>query len=59
LSDAELDILIEELRTAAAAWFNDKMLLKLEELIRETKRARQYQKDHPSFGDLRKDWLPP
>jgi hypothetical protein len=40
MTDAELDILIEELRVAASAWFNDKLLMKLEALIRETKCAR-------------------
>jgi hypothetical protein len=40
MTDAELEILIEELRVAASAWFNNKELLKLEELIREAQHAR-------------------
>lgn len=41
MTDADLEILIEELRVEAAAWFNNKMLLRLEELIREVKRVRE------------------
>ena len=40
MTDAELEILIEDLRVAASAWFNDKELQKLEVLIREVQRAR-------------------
>ena len=40
MSDADFEILIEELRAAAACWFNGAAFLKLEALIREAKRAR-------------------
>ena len=40
MTDTELDALVEDLRAAAAAWFDNKLLLRLEALITETKRAR-------------------
>ena len=40
MSDADFDILVEELRVVAACWFNGAAFLKLEALIREAKRAR-------------------
>lgn len=41
MTDAELEVLIESLRRAAAAWFNDRQLARLEALIAEAKRARE------------------